>query len=222
MPTGSAVALMKAKKRGCELPKGCGEDPVAHRVEHRLERLALLGQRLVEDGRSVAHLAEDRPLQEPGPVIGHQVRRPVAQPAHRLGVEIEVVHAFRLETRTEPSVACRSRRQGVGSKGKGYRTIEFEGFVILVGKGDADNDRLTFGVAEPRDFWLHVAGPAGSHVSSATPSTSTSCRGRWPSARPSSRPGTRRPGEREARWRSISAAWPTFASRGASPPARSC
>ncbi len=52
----------------------------------------------------------------------------------------------------------------MGSKGKGYRTVEFEGFEILVGKADVDNDRLTFGIAEPRDFWLHVKGPAGSHV----------------------------------------------------------
>lgn len=52
----------------------------------------------------------------------------------------------------------------MGSKGRGYRQLEFEGFLILVGKADADNDRLTFGIAEPRDFWLHVAGPAGSHV----------------------------------------------------------
>jgi predicted ribosome quality control (RQC) complex YloA/Tae2 family protein len=52
----------------------------------------------------------------------------------------------------------------VASKGKGYRTLEVEGFLVLVGKGDADNDHLTFGVAEPQDFWLHVAGPAGSHV----------------------------------------------------------
>jgi predicted ribosome quality control (RQC) complex YloA/Tae2 family protein len=52
----------------------------------------------------------------------------------------------------------------LGSKGRGYRELEFEGFTILVGKGDSDNDRLTFGIAEPRDFWLHVAGPAGSHV----------------------------------------------------------
>jgi predicted ribosome quality control (RQC) complex YloA/Tae2 family protein len=52
----------------------------------------------------------------------------------------------------------------VGSKGRGYRQLDFEGFEILVGKGDAENDRLTFGIAEPRDFWLHVAGPAGSHV----------------------------------------------------------
>ena len=52
----------------------------------------------------------------------------------------------------------------MGSKGRGYRQVEFEGFEILVGKGDAENDRLTFGVAEPRDIWLHVAGPAGGHV----------------------------------------------------------
>ena len=52
----------------------------------------------------------------------------------------------------------------MASKGKGYRTLEVEGFEVLVGKGDADNDHLTFGVAEPHDLWLHVAGPAGSHV----------------------------------------------------------
>ncbi len=52
----------------------------------------------------------------------------------------------------------------MGSKGRGFRETECEGFLILVGKGDQENDRLTFGVAEPRDFWLHVAGPAGSHV----------------------------------------------------------
>ncbi|MGE5127940.1 MAG: NFACT RNA binding domain-containing protein [Betaproteobacteria bacterium] len=52
----------------------------------------------------------------------------------------------------------------MGSKGRGFREIECEGFEILVGKGDEENDRLTFSVAEPRDFWLHVAGPAGSHV----------------------------------------------------------
>jgi predicted ribosome quality control (RQC) complex YloA/Tae2 family protein len=52
----------------------------------------------------------------------------------------------------------------MGSKGRGFREVEHEGFTILVGKGDAENDRLTFGVAEPCDLWLHVSGPAGSHV----------------------------------------------------------
>ena len=52
----------------------------------------------------------------------------------------------------------------MASKGKRYREVEVDGFTILVGKGAADNDVLTFEIADPRDFWLHVAGPAGSHV----------------------------------------------------------
>ena len=40
-----------------------------------------------------------------------------------------------------------------------------EGFEILVGRGDEENDLLTFDVADPDDLWLHVAGGTpGSHV----------------------------------------------------------
>ncbi len=46
----------------------------------------------------------------------------------------------------------------------GYRTASVDGFTILIGKADSDNDALTFRVAEPLDFWLHVSGPPGSHV----------------------------------------------------------
>jgi predicted ribosome quality control (RQC) complex YloA/Tae2 family protein len=52
----------------------------------------------------------------------------------------------------------------MGSKGRPFRSVPVLGFEVLVGKGDAENDALTFGEAEPSDFWLHVAGPAGSHV----------------------------------------------------------
>jgi len=53
----------------------------------------------------------------------------------------------------------------VASKGRPYRTLVVEGFEVLVGRGDEDNDILTFEVAEPQDLWLHVAGGApGSHV----------------------------------------------------------
>jgi predicted ribosome quality control (RQC) complex YloA/Tae2 family protein len=53
----------------------------------------------------------------------------------------------------------------LGSKGKPYRTLRLAGFEVLVGRGDEDNDHLTFAVAEPEDIWLHVAGgTAGSHV----------------------------------------------------------
>jgi predicted ribosome quality control (RQC) complex YloA/Tae2 family protein len=52
----------------------------------------------------------------------------------------------------------------VSSKGRPYKTLTVDGFTVLVGRGDAENDVLTFDVAEPRDVWLHVAGFAGSHV----------------------------------------------------------
>ena len=52
----------------------------------------------------------------------------------------------------------------MASKGRPYRTVLHDGFEILVGRGARENDELTFGVGEPADFWLHVAGYTGSHV----------------------------------------------------------
>ena len=44
------------------------------------------------------------------------------------------------------------------------RVVSPDGMTILVGKAAADNDVLTFKLASPRDFWLHVSGESGSHV----------------------------------------------------------
>ncbi len=52
----------------------------------------------------------------------------------------------------------------MASKGRGWRSLTIEGFEVLVGRGDRDNDELTFGVGEPLDAWLHVSGVPGSHV----------------------------------------------------------
>src|SRR5271167_2444754 len=53
----------------------------------------------------------------------------------------------------------------MASKGRPYRTLRIGAFQVLVGRGDEDNDHLTFDVAEPQDLWLHVAGGTpGSHV----------------------------------------------------------
>ena len=56
-------------------------------------------------------------------------------------------------------------RARVASNGRPYRTYVVEGFEVFVGKGEDDNDYLTFDVAEPHDLWLHVGGGTpGSHV----------------------------------------------------------
>lgn len=49
-------------------------------------------------------------------------------------------------------------------KGAAFRSVGVDGFEVLIGKGDAENDQLTFKVAENTDFWLHVASLPGSHV----------------------------------------------------------
>lgn len=50
------------------------------------------------------------------------------------------------------------------SPNSGHRTLELDGFEILVGRSARDNDRLSLRTAGPRDLWLHAHGFAGSHV----------------------------------------------------------
>jgi predicted ribosome quality control (RQC) complex YloA/Tae2 family protein len=53
----------------------------------------------------------------------------------------------------------------MASKGKPYKSVVVDGFEILIGRGDEENDLLTFEVGAPDDVWLHVgSGVAGSHV----------------------------------------------------------
>ncbi len=42
--------------------------------------------------------------------------------------------------------------------------VSSDGFPILVGKNNHQNDQLTFQVAKPRDLWLHVKNYPGSHT----------------------------------------------------------
>lgn len=44
------------------------------------------------------------------------------------------------------------------------RFVSSDGFEILVGKKDSDNDFLTFRIAASRDIWLHAADYPGSHT----------------------------------------------------------
>lgn len=39
-----------------------------------------------------------------------------------------------------------------------------EGFLIYAGRNNTENDKLTFGFAEPFDIWMHVKNMHGSHV----------------------------------------------------------
>ena len=54
--------------------------------------------------------------------------------------------------------------------GRRYRAFNCEGFEILIGRNSRENDELTFRVAGPDDFWMHVADYSGSHVVVRNPS----------------------------------------------------
>lgn len=64
---------------------------------------------------------------------------------------------------TAPRERARKRRQA-GTRLPYREFVSTEGSALLVGRGAADNDRLTLRVARPHDLWLHARGATGAHV----------------------------------------------------------
>ena len=47
---------------------------------------------------------------------------------------------------------------------RGLFVYEFDGWTILAGRTDADNERLSLRIARAADWWFHVRSLPGSHV----------------------------------------------------------
>jgi predicted ribosome quality control (RQC) complex YloA/Tae2 family protein len=56
----------------------------------------------------------------------------------------------------------RSRVKGGSALGRRFKSSD--GYEIVVGRNDRDNDALTFRLAKPHDIWLHAADYPGSHA----------------------------------------------------------
>ncbi|HLG16690.1 MAG TPA: NFACT family protein [Blastocatellia bacterium] len=80
----------------------------------------------------------------------------------------EVVPRLRshLGTDVEGKLKHRSadRAAEAGGAQIGRRFVTSDGYEIVVGRNDAENDRITFRIAKSNDVWLHTADYAGSHV----------------------------------------------------------
>jgi predicted ribosome quality control (RQC) complex YloA/Tae2 family protein len=61
--------------------------------------------------------------------------------------------------------------QKVNAFGRRFRSSD--GYEIVVGRNDRENDALTFRVARPNDIWLHAGDYPGSHVLVRNPSRET-------------------------------------------------
>jgi len=69
------------------------------------------------------------------------------------------------EAAAAPAPALVPRRKTGPARHVAFREFRaLDGGRILVGKGGADNDTLTFKVARPFDAWLHALGSPGAHV----------------------------------------------------------
>jgi hypothetical protein len=107
------------------------------RAERGLERIAILDKELRRQFQDLERREAAGPVLEP-------LIKPRPTPARKS-----------MEKKTT---------QRSDGKGRAFRSVMVDGFEVLIGKGDADNDQLTFKVAEPLDLWLHVANVPGSHV----------------------------------------------------------
>lgn len=56
------------------------------------------------------------------------------------------------------------KRSALSKKPQPLRFVAPDGTEILIGKNNAQNDRLTFKIAAPDDLWLHTKDITGSHV----------------------------------------------------------
>ena len=113
----------------------------------RLKRgLDVAPERLKEVETEIAELirARDR--------LGENSPSELAMKLEALGVAIAA-----------PKEEARKRRQA-GARLPYREFVTVDGSSVLVGRGAADNDRLTLRVARPHDLWLHARGVTGAHV----------------------------------------------------------
>ncbi len=83
----------------------------------------------------------------------------------RAGVLNMLAEKYRLAPPARPAQSAPSTKKPKEEKLPGVRRYRStDGFEILVGRTDRDNDYLTFRIAKSTDLWLHVADYPGSHV----------------------------------------------------------
>lgn len=83
---------------------------------------------------------------------------------------LAIAGRIRKEQEVPLSSASAPGGESVATPQKRFRSVIVDGREILVGRSSRDNDELTFQMATPDDFWLHVGDYSGSHVVIRNPS----------------------------------------------------
>ncbi len=134
-----------------ELPQGLRAEVAAQKWFSAVKRAERGLQRIAE-------LERERARQ----VLELEVRLAAPPPPPSPKITTGTVHSKKDGKRMEADAKRDDKRSD--GKGKAFRSVMVDGWEVIIGKGDADNDTLTFKVATGLDFWLHVASVPGSHV----------------------------------------------------------
>jgi predicted ribosome quality control (RQC) complex YloA/Tae2 family protein len=131
-------------------------------IDRAVAQLSVLAKRVEEtdppprDAALERRIAEAVGLLGRGPRRGGAVRASAGSPAHAAGSP---------KAAGSPRAAAASERAGWAQPA--IRPREFkttDGWTVLVGRSNTENDLLTHKVARQEDYWFHAHGVPGSHV----------------------------------------------------------
>ncbi|HKP85430.1 MAG TPA: NFACT family protein [Blastocatellia bacterium] len=92
-------------------------------------------------------------------ILGRLEAEPTAQQISKARSAIEKEIGVKGQSR---SGSDRKEKEKGGAAGRRFKTSD--GYEVLVGRNDRENDALTFRASRPQDIWLHAADYPGSHV----------------------------------------------------------
>jgi len=149
---------LKGRSGKVELLDGALLDlPEGMRVEEAVQRWFSAVKRAERGLARVAELESERLRQ-----VAELEAAPAAAPATASALNPDKRKTAIPPKKGKKGMEKETKRQD--GKGRAFRSVMVGEFEVLIGKGDADNDALTFKVGNPCDFWLHVASLPGSHV----------------------------------------------------------
>jgi len=90
---------------------------------------------------------------------GELARLSAEREAVRHAPDLAALEAWRKEE--APAARAAPRRE---SAGPGRQYLSSDGFTVVVGRGAAENEEITFKLARSHDLWLHASQARGSHV----------------------------------------------------------
>lgn len=142
------------------IERAAGAEELKAQADRLILEVADRGSPAAAEAQALYQRYKRRRAQAEQALAGLAERQAAVAAAAELVDRLRSAPAAEVSEIASPLIQAAERR----TKQRLGRVFEAAGFEVLVGRGGAENERLTFEVASPRDLWLHALGHAGSHV----------------------------------------------------------